>query len=161
MQGNILTEVETGRLSVYVEAASIQIFVIDLNDGKPVLYPCRTDGYWVTEWEQVAEGMKPRNMIPIIGRLQKANRFVATIDVPKHIVEFAVWSERQRQQSIDEIASIFEETVRTGDGDWGLKRFLSEMELQKLEEAEQPYSEVQIATELLELIRAHYGGGFD
>src|SRR3989338_6253015 len=91
MRGHILVENEGGRRSLYVPEAHIQIYVYLNGAQKWIVAAYRTDGYY---------GPTRETAVPTTLHLQRDYRWTAELDVPQHLVDFAVESERRRQEEV-------------------------------------------------------------
>jgi hypothetical protein len=151
----------SGRQSVHVPEAHIQIFVQKFKENTEPKFSFdafRTDGYYVTEWKTVPEGLKPVSMIPMSDYLIDTYSETAELEVPDHIVEYAVRSEQRRRETVDQISTILESSVANRDPRAGFTELMREMS--SLEEEEPDLNEEEIAQELLVLVTKIEGGGF-
>jgi len=106
MQGQIIVDVETGRRSLYVPQAHIQIATFAVGD-RWLIAAFRTDG----EHRPIGE----QTSIPTEEWLKSTHQFTTETDVPEHIVAFAVESERQRQEFVDDTIDDLEATIMNAD----------------------------------------------
>lgn len=114
MRGHILIENEGGRRSLYVPEAHIQVYVVKSGLPKWIVVALRTDGY---------HAPTPETAVLTIEHLRRDYRWTVELDVPQHLVAFAVESERRRQEEVGDLAQIFTAAVETGDAQAWLRAF--------------------------------------
>lgn len=90
MQGQIIVENINGRRWIHVAEARIQFQVQEGGSFGLIIAAFRTDGY--------------HGQMLTLDYLKQTCQFTSLIDVPKEIVEFAVRSERRRQESVFAVA---------------------------------------------------------
>lgn len=109
MHARVLQERDTGRKSVYVPGAHIQIFVPEGGEHGLIIAAFRTDGY------------NRDTGRPIIQWLNETCRQIGEVDVPDEIIDFAVASERARQSEVEGLADIMQAIAMTAadnDDQW-------------------------------------------
>lgn len=124
MRGQIIIEKESGNRFIYVPEAHVQFQAFKAGTGKYIVATFRTDGY-----RQVRGGCEPTAQW-----LRHACQFTAEVDVPEDIVEFAIKSERERQDSVSDISDMLTHTL-SGQGNpaEGLREFLKQVALESAE----------------------------
>ena len=138
MQGQIMID-EHGTRWIHVEKAQIY-FQSTLNGiGEWVVAAFRSDGY------VRATGM------PMLEDLKRTHQFTTELEVPEHLIEFAVESFRLRHEAVDAIASIFENMMKTRDETAGFKDFVDLMKDDKAER--DALDEQTIGAEIFALIQ--------
>ncbi len=113
---------------------------------KWVVAAFRTDGYY-----QVNGGF-----IPTIQHLEQNYQLVGETEVPDDIVEFAVQSEKRRQESVGDIGDLLKEAITSGDPEGGFRGFLALLEHERMEE-EDPDAEER-AGEAINRLLTRTGG---
>ena len=162
MNGVILVEHESGRRSIYIASASIRIEpYVFKNPATYKLGYYRTNGYRVLKFKQEPEGLRPVVMIPMIDHLRRAYAWTSAVEVPQHVVDFAVACENQKAAEIDALAEILERSTKNKNRRQGFEDVLRELTFQKREMDSLPYTEEEIAKEILLLIENSSGGGYN
>lgn len=104
MKAQIIVCKETGRRHLYVPAARIQFNAVENGRGEWIVCAFRTDGF---------HGLNRATAIPTVEHLRQTHHFTSEVDVPQHIVDFAVESERSRQESVESIETGLRELMRS------------------------------------------------
>lgn len=97
MQGQIIVEKVNGRRWVHVPEAHIQFQVHEGGSFGLIIAAFRTDGF--------------HGQMLTLDHLRQTCQFTSLIDVPREIIEFAVRSERRRQESVSTIAEAMSESA--------------------------------------------------
>lgn len=130
MRSHVLIETGTQKVWLYAPDAHIQFRIYQGGSYGLVIAAFRTDGYHRSRG----------NAIPTVRWLRENNAFVGELDVPDDIVEFAVRSEKERQESVQSIESFLNRAASSGERpSW-----------EKVQESLQSPSESREADEILE-----------
>jgi hypothetical protein len=143
MKARLLVSKEDGRRCLYVPEAHIQFDILKVNEHW-IVSAFRTDGYY---------GRTREEAIPTIEHLQQKYQFTVELEVPPHIVHFAVESERRRQESVEGISEILSQTVRSGDHAIGFKEFMAQLGREKLDKDFDENAEHKIGEEIHQLMQ--------
>jgi hypothetical protein len=143
MRGHILVSNEDGRRCVYVPAAHIQFNVTKGRQDRWIVCAFRTDGY---------HGRTREEAIPTTEHLKRAYQSTAEVEVPDHIVAFAVESERRRQESVGGFEGILTRAVAGKDKAGGFKELMAQLAREKLDKEFSEEAEDKIGEEIDRLI---------
>ncbi len=148
MHGQIMVQTDYGYVWrwVYVPAANIQVRPIKNGIGEWVVTAFRTDGFF-----RVNDGA-----VPMMEHLRATCQFTTEVEVPDHIVQFAVESELLRHETVEGIAEILEQTNETNQAPKGLRDFIKLVSTSP-EALAQHELEQEIGEELNKLIEASGG----
>lgn len=143
MQGQIMID-KNGWRWIHVEAAHIYFLASKNGIGEWVVAAFRSDGY------VRSSGM------PMLEDLKRTHQFTTLLEVPKHIVDFAVESFRLRHEAVDGIANLLEsmsaaKTMLGPDPVASFKAFTDLMEDDKVER--EALDEQRIGAEIFALIQ--------
>lgn len=122
MKGHIIVENNGGRRHIYVPEAHIQFYAILNGQERWIVCAFRTDGYY---------GRTRENAIPTVEHLRQAYQFTKELEVPEHLVKFAVESERRRQESVAGIEEVLQEAVKTGNRQAEFRALISQLSSEK------------------------------
>ncbi len=143
MRGHVLVHPEDGRRCIYVPEAHIQFDVAKSGTGKWIVCAYRTDGYW---------GRTREEAIPTVEHLRQAYQWTAQLEVPEHLVTFAVESERRRQESVEGIEQILSKAVGANNPRVGFKEFMNQLGREKLDRKSDEDVEDTIGEEIHQLL---------
>lgn len=144
MRGHILLEEKTGRRSIYVPEAHIQFYLLKRRDGYWDVCAYKTDGYY---------GRTREEAIPTLEHLRATNQWTAELEVPEHIVRFAVESERRRKESVEGIEQILLRALKTKDRRASFRELLAHMSERREDPALGEEAEHTIGKEIAALLQ--------
>lgn len=142
MRGYILVSNEDGRRSLFVPEAHIHLYVTKGRDTW-IVAAYRTDGY---------TGRTRAEAIPTIEHMKREYQQTTEVDVPDHIVAFAVESEHRRQESVEGIEEILMRAAKVGSSKAGYRAFMDQLGREKLDENFSEAAEDKIGAEINALI---------
>lgn len=133
-----MIENETGKKWLYIPEAHIQVHVFE--DGDLIVIAAhRTDGYLRSTGRRV------------IDQLRETHCFTSEVEVPKWVVDFAVESERKRQETVDGITGMLQGAAEEG-GEKPSARALLDLRA-AMETNEEPDLERTVALEIQRILR--------
>ena len=105
MHGHVLLEKKDGRRCLYIPEAHVQVYVFRDGRREWVVATFRTDGYY---------GRTREDTVLTTEHLLRDFTFLREVEVPGHIADFAVDSERRRQEQVGSLEGTFRAFFKEG-----------------------------------------------
>ena len=140
MKGHVLLDGH-GYRWIFVPEANIHFRVTQSGKKHWIVCAFRTDGY---------HGLNPEDAVPVVEYLKREFQWTKELDIPEHLVQFAVESERLRQESVENIQDIMFK-ARYDEG-VAYEEFMRQAATEDLDQDFSEEVETKIALEIRELL---------
>ncbi len=115
MRGQVIVDKTTGRQWLYAPKAKLYFHALEGGDNKLIVVAFSSDGHFNL----------PDGPMPIEQWLEESFNFTTKLDIPKHIIDFARKSERERHEEVVAAEEILEAALGAKDAGTAFQEFLA------------------------------------